>query len=139
MSYFNRLSGGPENGPAHLLDASIDWGQDLRELGRWCRDHPEVGTVFTHLHAPIDGWVAGIRGTAAPHDIRRDGDVDSGPMPGWYAISVHHLFGPDKRYAYLNDFERVHRIGYSIYIYHISRTAANNWRQRHNQPLSTDQ
>lgn len=29
LSYFNELAGGPLNGPAHLLDANVDWGQDL--------------------------------------------------------------------------------------------------------------
>src|SRR5579863_1195605 len=32
MSYFNLAAGGPRGGPEHLLDANIDWGQDLLEL-----------------------------------------------------------------------------------------------------------
>ena len=29
ISYFNEITGGPKNGPEHLLDSNTDWGQDL--------------------------------------------------------------------------------------------------------------
>ncbi len=32
LSYFNQLVGGPENGYRHLVDSSLDWGQDLPAL-----------------------------------------------------------------------------------------------------------
>ena len=30
VSYFNEPAGGPENAAAHLIDASVDWGQGMR-------------------------------------------------------------------------------------------------------------
>ena len=33
LSYFNELAGGPRRGDAHLIDANIDWGQDLLPAG----------------------------------------------------------------------------------------------------------
>lgn len=36
------VSAGPRNGPRHLLDSNIDWGQDLFFLERWCKKHPEI-------------------------------------------------------------------------------------------------
>lgn len=35
LAYFNELVGGPENGRRHLVDSSLDWGQDLPSLKAW--------------------------------------------------------------------------------------------------------
>lgn len=35
LSYFNALAGGPRWGYRHLVDSSLDWGQDLPALARW--------------------------------------------------------------------------------------------------------
>ena len=35
LAYFNRLAGGPSSGYRHLVDSSLDWGQDLPGLERW--------------------------------------------------------------------------------------------------------
>jgi hypothetical protein len=41
LAYFNVLAGGPRNGYRHLVDSSLDWGQDLPGLKRWLADHPD--------------------------------------------------------------------------------------------------
>jgi 4-amino-4-deoxy-L-arabinose transferase-like glycosyltransferase len=35
LAYFNQLAGGPRHGYRHLVDSSLDWGQDLPGLKRW--------------------------------------------------------------------------------------------------------
>ncbi len=35
LAYFNELAGGPEEGRWHLVDSSLDWGQDLPGLRDW--------------------------------------------------------------------------------------------------------
>ena len=35
LAFFNRLAGGPANGYRHLVDSSLDWGQDLPALADW--------------------------------------------------------------------------------------------------------
>jgi hypothetical protein len=35
LAYFNELSGGPAGGSEHLVDSSLDWGQDLPGLKAW--------------------------------------------------------------------------------------------------------
>ncbi|MDQ2823973.1 MAG: glycosyltransferase family 39 protein, partial [Verrucomicrobiota bacterium] len=35
LAYFNQIAGGPENGYKHLVDSSLDWGQDLPALKTW--------------------------------------------------------------------------------------------------------
>jgi len=35
LAYFNQLVGGPRHGYRHLVDSSLDWGQDLARLATW--------------------------------------------------------------------------------------------------------
>jgi 4-amino-4-deoxy-L-arabinose transferase-like glycosyltransferase len=35
LAYFNEIVGGPSQGYRHLVDSSLDWGQDLPTLKRW--------------------------------------------------------------------------------------------------------
>jgi hypothetical protein len=35
LAYFNVVVGGPRNGYKHLVDSSLDWGQDLPGLKKW--------------------------------------------------------------------------------------------------------
>jgi hypothetical protein len=35
LAYFNQLAGGPSHGYRHLVDSSLDWGQDLPALKQW--------------------------------------------------------------------------------------------------------
>jgi hypothetical protein len=37
LAYFNPIAGGPEDGWRHLVDSSLDWGQDLPGLAAWLR------------------------------------------------------------------------------------------------------
>ncbi len=35
LAYFNQIAGGPRHGYQHLVDSSLDWGQDLPQLKAW--------------------------------------------------------------------------------------------------------
>ena len=137
MSYFNELAGGPENGPAHLIDASIDWGQDVLFLADWAKEHPEAKPLYLSLHVFFDPRIAGIHYKHAPLDPRYLENRESmtsdqiGPKPGWYSISVHQLYSRNKEFAYLFDFERVDMVGYSIYIYHLTQEQVDDWNRKH--------
>jgi hypothetical protein len=39
LAYFNELAGGPSGGSQHLVDSSLDWGQDLPGLKAWLAAH----------------------------------------------------------------------------------------------------
>jgi tetratricopeptide (TPR) repeat protein len=43
LAYFNVLVGGPRNAYRHLVDSSLDWGQDLPGLKRWLDAHATPG------------------------------------------------------------------------------------------------
>ncbi|HEY1763709.1 MAG TPA: glycosyltransferase family 39 protein [Opitutaceae bacterium] len=43
LAYFNELGGGPANGYLHLVDSSLDWGQDLPGLSAWLKQNQRPG------------------------------------------------------------------------------------------------
>lgn len=46
LAYFNEIAGGPKNGRHHLVDSSLDWGQDLPGLATWLQKHGTGEPVF---------------------------------------------------------------------------------------------
>ena len=43
LAYFNQLIGGPSQGYKHLIDSSLDWGQDLPALRDWLAEQSYEG------------------------------------------------------------------------------------------------
>ncbi len=43
LAYFNELAGGPAGGRNHLVDSSLDWGQDLPGLKSWLEANRRPG------------------------------------------------------------------------------------------------
>jgi hypothetical protein len=42
LAYFNQIAGGPSRGYQHLVDSSLDWGQDLPALKVWIDNHRQI-------------------------------------------------------------------------------------------------
>jgi hypothetical protein len=99
LTYFNEFAGGPKNGYRHLVDSSLDWGQDLPGLKDWLRGHHlEDGTTPVYLL---------YFGTARPEYYRikamqLPGFIDRAPggresieplKPGYYCLSATHYQG----------------------------------------------
>jgi hypothetical protein len=42
LAYFNLLAGGPSQAYRHLVDSSLDWGQDLEGLKSWLEKDPQA-------------------------------------------------------------------------------------------------
>jgi hypothetical protein len=150
-SYFNALGGGPRGGHAHLVESSIDWGQDLFYLKDWLDEHPEARPFHLAYFGRIDPQVAGIEFSLPPTSRanpagRPVAPADYGPRPGWHAVSVSLLRGfpwrvvPDGQggsqtvsgndYAYFLELEPAGMAGYSIYIYDVSLAQANRLRRQ---------
>ena len=117
LTYFNELIGGREHGPEYLLDSNIDWGQDLKELGRYLDDRGVRKVRLSYFGAE-------------PLELRVPNAEPLGcvPVAGIAAISVNHLYGlygdggaEDARcYAWLRPLEPVARVGGSIWVYEIA-------------------
>jgi hypothetical protein len=62
LAYFNPIAGGPENGWRHLVDSSLDWGQDLPGLAAWLRREARPGEqVYVSYFGSGDFEYEGIR------------------------------------------------------------------------------
>jgi hypothetical protein len=144
LSYFNELAGGPVGGPRYLLDANVDWGQDLWYLKRWYDDHPDARPFHVACYGFVSPAQVGIAAPPPPvwppeeDGVSRGrlGGKPAGPVPGWHAVSVNLLCDPKGRYGYgrygylLTHFRPVAMVGYSIYIYHITPAEADAVRAR---------
>jgi 4-amino-4-deoxy-L-arabinose transferase-like glycosyltransferase len=132
LSYFNNLAGGPRNGPEHLLNSNIDWGQDLLFLEQWIDENAEDSTVhlaFYNYYNPFDLEVKRIEPWTFKANIDQEHPHD---YNGYYAISVnllydfpwpvrdregHRYYIDTKPHAYLRSVEPIGRAGYSIRIF----------------------
>lgn len=122
LSYFNELAGGPLNGYQFLLDANVDWGQDLIRLKSWLSEHAKGKSVFcahtgfvlpTEVGVECD-WIPKI---AHNNDkAKRSLQLD----PGLYVVSVNELFQEKSQYRYLLEYPRIATIGYSMWVYEIT-------------------
>lgn len=129
LSFFNAVAGGAANADRYLVDANLDWGQDLIALKATMqeRDIPFVHLGYFGSAIPD---VYGIHYWPAPGFLRFVGDPESmafnphTPDPGWYAISRTSLrqglvlTHPDL-YAYFRSRSPEARAGYSINLYRV--------------------
>ena len=81
LAYFNEIAGGPGRGYQHLVDSSLDWGQDLPALKTWLDGHPTL----------VDGKPLYLAyfGTADPRWYEINAN-SLAPENAWPAIEVLH-------------------------------------------------
>ena len=139
------VSAGALNGPRHLLDSNIDWGQDLFHLEDWLDAHPEAKLDGLAYYGSYSATLTRIPETPMPATGREYERLDPnqpqdqlGPQPGWYALSVNYLYDRSRQYRYFLNFKPVAMAGYSIYIYHISIDEANRVRRELGLPRIED-
>ncbi|WP_197998459.1 ArnT family glycosyltransferase [Gimesia aquarii] len=131
LAYFNEVSGGPQNGHWHLLDANVDWGQASLELKNWIdkNNHEDVYvSLFAEMYCmrPSDMGIS-----ARPLPLEYDQikkmyvskPIDKLPS-GLYAISVNHLHGYRHHLVDIDcsaflDLKPVTSIGHAIKIYYL--------------------
>ena len=92
LTYFNQLAGGPKNGYKHLVDSSLDWGQDLPALKTWLDQRPNqsaTGRLYLAYFGTALPRYYGIAATELPFDS----SADKLPafQPGTYCISATTL------------------------------------------------
>ena len=94
LAYFNPLAGGPKHAYKHLVDSSLDWGQELPRLKNWLERHRQPDDpVYLAYFGSGDPAYHGIQATLFP--VLADSDL-SLPVPiggGLYCISATRLQG----------------------------------------------
>ena len=93
LAYFNLLAGGPANGWRHLVDSSLDWGQDLPGLAQWVRRHRQSGEpVYVASSGMSDFRYEGIPGEPlAPYYYHDQPRRWQELKPGLYCVSATML------------------------------------------------
>jgi hypothetical protein len=95
LSYFNVVAGGSSNGWRHLVDSSLDWGQDLYRLGSW-QEENGVSPVHLAYFGTADPKAVGLayRKVYMLPDFY-PGEPSEAPPPGSHlAVSATILQGP---------------------------------------------
>jgi hypothetical protein len=130
LTYFNQIAGGPSGGYRYVTDSNLDWGQDLKRLGTWVRDHD-----IDHLSLDYFGWSDPsyylkdryIYTSVGQWRDARD-FIARNRSNGWIAISATFLQEARYRtnqdnggYRWLFDYDPVTVVGNSIFVYHIEK------------------
>ena len=127
LAYFNQLAGGADNGYKYVVDSNLDWGQDYKRFADWVKEND-----IQKIDVDYFGWTSPYSYLPTQHNWIT-ADTYSGlsdfkernQTGGLIAVSAQHLQtagggDPDKNnYNWLKQFEPVHKIGYSIFIYQI--------------------
>jgi hypothetical protein len=126
LAYFNELAGGPEKGYLYSVDSNLDWGQDLKRLEKWTEQNG-IETIYVDYFGGADAKYY-LKDKFRPWW----GERNSSELPkgSYLAVSATMLQGgrgwvkpgSDLKYGYyswLNRYEPIARIGYSIFVYRI--------------------
>jgi hypothetical protein len=114
LSFFNELAGGPASGYKYLLDANVDWGQDLTYVNDWIEVHPHARPL----------WIGAV-GSAADVLVRHERESSdrirfpSPETPGWYIISYDLLYAQSSFLEQFRKLEPVDRIAYSMAVFRV--------------------
>jgi Dolichyl-phosphate-mannose-protein mannosyltransferase len=138
LAYFNELIGGPEEGYRFLSNSNVDWGQDLRGVKEYM-DREDLPILYLSYYGTAVPEAYGIRYQHVPGYGQLGVpqlDVVPDDLPHtMLAISVVNLQGvhcTDRRlFSWLLDRQPVAKIGYSIFVYDISRDAEAHRRLAH--------
>jgi hypothetical protein len=92
LAYFSPVIGGPEKGYRHLVDSSLDWGQDLPGLKRWLDANTRPGEpVYLSYFGNGSPEFEGISATLLPQLPDRRPKTPHALQPGVYAIGATML------------------------------------------------
>lgn len=116
LAYFNELVGGPSNGYRFLVDSNLDWGQELDRLAEYLKRNDIDGAKLRYFGPPEVLKYYGLK------NVKPE---ESEPSPGLWAVSATNLQGlylqDNEDYRWLLQLKPAHVIGYSIFIYELSR------------------
>lgn len=121
ISYFNELGGGPASGHRYLIDANVDWGQDILRLRDWCDHNPQARPLHIACVTLLEPRDFGLEYADLSHTSEAQKFVPTDSFAeGWYALSIHELHDRHGKFDYFMGERPVQTIGYSIYVYRVS-------------------
>jgi hypothetical protein len=126
IAYFNELAGGPEKGYEYVVDSNLDWGQDLRRLSYWVEDNNIEKIHLDYFGGADAKYYLGEKyapwwGSRSPEDLSK-GDylaVSATLLQGGRSKPGPGFNEPTDYYKWLNKYQPIKKIGYSIFVYRI--------------------
>ena len=123
LAYFNELAGGPANGYKYAADSNLDWGQDLRRLTNYVEKN-KIEKI------KLDYFGGGNPEYYLKNKYEKLDPNNKNQRNGWIAVSATLLQGGRGQaakgydrdttyYNWLNQYQPITQIGYSIFIYKI--------------------
>jgi len=127
LGYFNEAVGGPDKGYQYAVDSNLDWGQDLKRLTKWVNEKG-LNKIYVDYFGGSD-----------PNYYLKEKnyrwwcsrDKEEFPKGEYLAVSATFLqngIGKTAKgfnqpsegcYKWLNNYQPIEKIGYSIFIYRI--------------------
>jgi hypothetical protein len=126
LAYFNELAGGPNQGYIYTVNSNLDWGQDLKRLKDWV-DENKIDKIYVDYFGGGDAKYY-LKEKYAPWWGTRDSKEF--PKGNYLAVSATFLQGgrgepvvgfdqPYGYYRWLDKYQPITKIGYSIFVYYI--------------------
>jgi len=137
LAYFNEAVGGPAQGYRWLADSNLDWGQDLKGLAQYRREHPDepfylsyFGSAYPEYYGVKAQFLPGYNSRMAEKMRNKElARFDEVPAGATVAISVtnlsgvylrnYRLPGTEQFLERLRQLQPVAKIGYSIFVYRL--------------------
>jgi hypothetical protein len=91
LAHFNWIAGGSSNGYRHLVDSSLDWGQDLPGLKKWLAHNRRDERVYVAYFGTGDLRQYDLAATYIPARLSSSGLGDYRITAGTYCISATRL------------------------------------------------
>ncbi|MDP2864155.1 MAG: glycosyltransferase family 39 protein [bacterium] len=126
LAYFNELAGGPNQGFVYTVDSNLDWGQDLKRLKKWV-DENKIDKIYVdyfgggdtkyYLKEKYAPW----QGTQDPNEFPKENylAVSATFLQGGRGLPAPGFNQPWGYYLWLNKYQPIAKIGYSIFVYYI--------------------
>lgn len=122
LAYFNESIGGPQNGYKYVTDSNLDWGQDLKRLADFVNENG-----IEKIKLDYFGWSESAHYLG---DKRENLKREDSEQKGWLAVSAtflqtscpnnaSHCKLEERTYRWLDQYEPVAKIGYSIFVYEL--------------------
>lgn len=128
LSYFTEAAGGPSAGIKYLGDSNLDWGQDIKTLGLYLKEHGRKPVVLSYFGSASPSYY-GIKfiplGIISSHNIKVPAEPDPCSFKRkLFAISLTNLQGiyyQDKNtFSFLSNIKPIFIAGESMYLYDLT-------------------
>ncbi len=124
LAFFNELAGGPGRGPEYLVDSNIDWGQDVKKLGRWLDAHTGSRHARVYYFGNAQMRYYGIDEMGYPGPLDRKGWDEVNEYCVANVTPLQGVYVPLNDLAQLRIREPVAKIGWSMYVYDLRKPRA---------------